>query len=228
MGWVIVVATYLVVATFYVRLAVHALRWWEAVRRTPAGPRRGLREGLRSGFGGALDVLLLRRLLVVNPVLWLGEWTLHAALTLVLLRHLRYFTEPAPPWVVWAQTPGWIAGFLLPVSLLYVFALRLLTKREKFSSPVNLLMLLDLAGIAATGLLLATRHRVDLAQVKSYALGIVAFSPAPPPADWLLALHLGLVLVLVLYVPSHVFTAPLSLLDARRRDVERDRVLHDA
>jgi nitrate reductase gamma subunit len=228
MGWVIVVATYVVAAVFYLRLGTHALRWLEAAWGEPAQPRRGLEDALRSGLAAVLDVLLLPRLFRVNPALWLGEWLFHASLLLVLLRHLRYFTEPVPAWVVGVQTPAWIGGFLLPAALLFVLAIRVLTKREKFSSPVNLLMLLDLVGIAVTGLLLATRHRVDLVQVKAYALGIVTFRPAPPPADWLLTAHLTLFLVLVLYIPSHVFTVPFSLFDARGRDRELDRVLHDA
>ena len=228
MGWVIVVATYLVAAAFYLRLGTHALRLWEASWRSPATPRRGTTGTLRSAAAALADVLLLRRLFVVNPALWLGEWTFHAAMTLVVLRHLRYFTNPVPPWVLGAQTPGWIAGFLLPAAVLYVLAVRVLTRREQYTSPANVLMLLDVLAIAATGLLLATRHRVDLVQVKVYALGIVTFRPAPPPSDWLLAAHLALVMALVLYVPSHVFTAPLTLLDARRRDLERARVLHDA
>jgi nitrate reductase gamma subunit len=226
-GTVVVVATYLVVAAFYLRLGTHALRWWEAARRAPAGPRRRRPDPSWSAAGGVLDVLLLRQLFRVNPALWLGEWVFHVSFLLVLVRHLRYFTNPVPAWIAGAQSTGWIAGFVLPAAVVYVLAIRLLTKRETFSSPANLLMLLDLLGIAVTGLLLATRHRVDLVQVKVYALGIVAFRPAPPPADWLLAAHLALVMALVLYVPSHVFTAPLSMLAARRRDRELHGVLHD-
>jgi len=228
MGTMIVVATYLVVAAFYLRLGTHALRLWEAARRAPTTTRPGGAEKLRSAGSALADVLLLRRLFVVNPALWLGEWVFHASLFLVLVRHLRYFMQQVPPWLVWAQTPGWMAGFLLPLAVLYVLAVRLLTRREQYSSPVNLLLLLDVLAIAATGLLLATRHRVDLVQVKAYALGTVTFRPAQPPADWLLTAHLALVMALVLYVPSHVFTAPLTLLDARQRDLERVRMLHDA
>lgn len=228
MGWVIVAATYAVVAAFYLRLGVHALRWGEAAWRAPAGPRRGLADALRSDLGAVFDVLSLRRLLAVNPLLWIGEWAFHASLALVVLRHLRYFTDPVPVWVRWAQTPGWIAGFALPAALLWVLGLRLLTRREKFSSPANLLMIVDLLATAVTGVLLATRHRVDLVQVKRYALGIVSLQPAAPPEDWLLVAHLAFVLALALYVPSHVFTAPLTLLSARRRDRELDRMLHDA
>ena len=223
-----VIATYLAVAALYLRLGVHALRWTEAALRAAPNPGRRAHSTLQALAGAALDVLLLRRLLAMNPLLWLGEWLFHASLLLVLIRHLRYFTEPVPPWIVQAQLPGWIAGFLLPIALLYVLAVRLLSRREPFSSRANLLALLDLLGLAGTGLLLATRHRVDLVQVKAYALGTVTLRPTPPPADPLLIAHLGLALALALYVPSHVFTAPLTLLEARRRDRDLQAMLHDA
>ena len=223
-----VIATYLAVAALYLRLGVHALRWTEAALRAAPNPGRRAHSTLQALAGAALDVLLLRRLLAMNPLLWLGEWLFHASLLLVLIRHLRYFTEPVPPWIVQAQLPGWIAGFLLPIALLYVLAVRLLSRREPFSSRANLLVLLDLLGLAGTGLLLATRHRVDLVQVKAYALGTVTLWPTPPPADPMLIAHLGLALALALYVPSHVFTAPLTLLEARRRDRDLQAMLHDA
>ena len=228
MGWLIVAATYAVIAGFYLRLAVHALRWWEAVRSSRRSGPRGVGASARDFAWAALDVVLLRRLLVVNPALWLGEWVFHASLFTVTLRHFRYFMNPVPAWVVWSQTPGWIAGFLLPAALAYILVIRLATGQEKFSSPVNLAMLADLLAIAATGLLMSTRYPIDLAAAKRFALGIVTLSPAPPPLGGLFLLHVGLVLALVLYVPSHVFTAPLVMLDARRRDLERRRVMHDA
>ena len=228
LGAAVVVATYVVIGVFYLRLGIHALRWAEAALRSGVAPGRPRGAPMRDLAGAAVDVLLLRRLFVANPLLWFGEWSFHVALLLVLLRHLRYFMEPVPAWVAWAQTPGWMAGFFLPAALLFVLLLRLLPGREPFSSRANLLLLLDLLGIAATGLALSTLHRVDLVQVKLYALGVVTFRPAPPPADWLLAAHVALVLALVASIPSHVFTAPLSMLDARRRDRELRGVLHDA
>jgi nitrate reductase gamma subunit len=145
-----------------------------------------------------------------------------------MLRHLRYFVNPVPAWVLWALTPGWIAGFLLPAAIGYILFVRLLTGNEKFSSTANLLLLLDILAIAVTGLLMSTRFRVDLVQVKLYALGIVTFHPAPPPQSPLLFVHLILVLILVASIPSHVFTAPLTMLDARRRALELRRIMHDA
>lgn len=228
MSWLIVVATYVVIVAFYVRLGLHALSWWEAVRRSPPPAPRGSGASARALVGAALDIVLLRRLFMVNPALWIGEWFFHATLFLVMLRHLRYFMNPIPAWVAWAQTPGWIAGFLLPAALLYILVIRLLAGQEKFSAPANLLLLVDVIAIAVTGLLMSTRYRADLTAVKLFALGIVTFAPAPPPLGALFLCHLGLVLALLLYVPSHVFTAPLVMLDARGRELELRRVLHDA
>lgn len=226
-GWLMVVATYAVVVALYVRLVLHALTWWEAAGRFPRAQRQGVSAAVLGVAGAALDIVLLRRLLMVNPALWVGEWLFHASLLTVVLRHLRYFMNPVPDLVVWAQTPGWIAGFLLPVALGYILVVRLLTGQEKFTSTANLLMLLDILAIGVTGLLLSTRYRVDLSAVKLFALGIVTFSPSPPPPSPLFVAHLALVLALVLYVPSHVLTAPLVMLDSRRREIELHRVLHD-
>jgi len=228
MGWLIVAATYAVIAAFYVRLGLHALSWWEAGRRSPPSAPRGIGASARAFVGAAVDIVLLRRLLIVNPALWIGEWVFHAALFVIILRHLRYFMNPVPAWVVWAQMPGWIASFLLPGALLYILAIRLLAGQEKFSSSANLLMLVDVLAIAVTGLLMSTRYQVDLAAVKLFALGIVTFTPAPPPLSILFLGHLGFVLALLLYVPSHVFTAPLVMMDAQSRDRELRQVLHDA
>jgi nitrate reductase gamma subunit len=228
MGWLIVVATYAVIVAFYVRLALHALTWLEAVLRSPPGRQRGAASIAKSFVSACIDVVLLRRLLMVNPALWIGEWVFHASLLLIMLRHLRYFMNPVPAWVVWAQTPGWIAGFVLPGAILYILGIRLLTRQEKFSSKANLAMLLDVLAIAVAGLLMSTRYRADLAAVKSFTLGILTFAPSPPPLGLLFVLHLGLALALLLYVPSHVFAAPLTILAARRRDLELRRVMHDA
>ena len=228
LGAGVVAATYIVIAAFYLRLAVHALRWFEAARHSPPSRSRGLAVSARAFAAATADLVFLRRLFLVNPALWAGEWAFHASLFMIILRHLRYFVNPVPAWVAWGQTPGWIAGFLLPAALLYILAIRLLTGQEKFSSTANLLMLLDVLAIGLTGLLLSTRSRVDVVAAKLFALGIVTFNPSPPPPSLLFVVHLALVLALVLYVPSHVFTAPLVLLDARGRELELQRVLHDA
>jgi nitrate reductase gamma subunit len=46
----------------------------------------------------------------------------HGALLLVLLRHLRYFTEPVWFWVGWVQPFGLYAGFAMVAGLAGLWA----------------------------------------------------------------------------------------------------------
>ena len=56
MGWLIVAATYAVIVAFYLRLGLHALSWWEAVRRFPPTAPRGIGAFARAFAGAAVEV----------------------------------------------------------------------------------------------------------------------------------------------------------------------------
>ena len=45
------------------------------------------------------EVVLFESLFKANKWIWIFGWMFHSALLLVLLRHLRYFTEPVWSWV---------------------------------------------------------------------------------------------------------------------------------
>jgi len=97
------------------------------------------------------DVVLFWRLLKANPTLWFGEYVFHVTFLLVTLRHLRYFMDPVPAWVWDLQLPGLIAGYVLPVSLVYILIVRSCSEREKYSSPANMLLLALLLAISGMG-----------------------------------------------------------------------------
>ena len=83
-----------------------------------------------------------------------GDARVYARLEdLVALRHLRYFLDPVPAWVWGLQLPGLIAGYVLPVSLVYILAVRIFSEREKYSSPANVLLLALLLAISGIGVL---------------------------------------------------------------------------
>jgi hypothetical protein len=67
----------------------------------------------------------------------------------------------------------------------------------------------------------------NLVDVKYFVLGLLSLVPAPLPAGVLFPLHLVLVLVLVALVPSHIVTAPLVMLEARRRELGLPQVIHE-
>jgi nitrate reductase gamma subunit len=173
-----------------------------------------------------VDVALFGRLMKVNPVLWLGEWVFHASLLLVLLRHLRFFLEPVPEWVWSVQTPGLIAGYVLPFSLVYILVIRLLTKREKYAAPANVFLLGLVLIISTLGVVMSAWFTPAM-DVKMFVLGILCLKPAALPDDGLFLAHFCLVLVLIPFLPTHIFTAPFVMMEARRREQALRLVMHE-
>jgi nitrate reductase gamma subunit len=227
MGTIIIIAAYGVYAAFWIRFFLHTLAWWRgrAEDRVAVLPRRPSK--LKTWALTLRDVVLFWRLLKVNPALWVGEYLFHATFLLVALRHLRYFLEPVPQWVWGLQVPGLIAGYVLPFSLVYILVVRFFSEREKYSSPANVLLLALMLAISSIGVLMHAFFTPDLADVKYFMLGLLSLAPGLLPAGVLFPLHLVLVLMLVALVPSHIVTAPLVMLEARRRELGLPRVMHE-
>ena len=107
---------------------------------------------------------MFESLFKANKWIWLFGWVFHAALLLVLLRHLRYFTHPVWEWVALIQPFGVYAGFAMVAGLLGLWARRFLVPRIRYiSAPSDHLMLTLLIGIGGSGLLMKyvarNRHR---------------------------------------------------------------------
>lgn len=227
MGTIIIIAVYSVYAAFWIRFFLHTLAWWRARTKDPVAvlPRR--LPTLTTWLLTVRDVILFWRLLKVNPALWFGEYLFHTTFVLVSLRHMRYFLDPVPPWVGDLQLPGLVAGYVLPVSLVYILAVRFFSDREKYSSPANILLLALILSISSIGVLMHAFFKPDLVEVKYFTLGLLSLAPVPLPAGVLFPMHLVLVLALVALVPTHIVTAPLVMLEARRRDLGLPQVMHE-
>ena len=157
-----------------------------------------------------LEVTLFRTLFRSNKWIWLFGWMFHVALLVVLLRHLRYFTEPVWAWVALIQPFGLYAGFALLAGLAGLWARRVLVDRVRYiSSPSDHLMLALLAAIAASGLAMKYLTHTDIVALKAFFLGLMAFQWQPLPADPLLLVHLALVAGLMIVFPlSKLLHAP--------------------
>jgi nitrate reductase gamma subunit len=157
-----------------------------------------------------LEVTLFRSLFRANKWIWLFGWLFHAALLAVLLRHLRYFTEPVWTWVALIQPVGLYAGFAMLAGLAGLWARRFLVDRVRYiSSPSDHLMLALLAAIAASGLAMKYLAHTDIVALKAFFLGLMAFDWQPLPADPVLLLHLALVATLMIVFPvSKLLHAP--------------------
>jgi nitrate reductase gamma subunit len=156
------------------------------------------------------EVTLFRQLFRSSKWTWLFGWMFHVALALVLLRHLRYFTEPVWFWVELVQPFGLYAAFAMLAGLAGLWARRVLVDRVRYiSSPSDHLMLALLAAIAASGLAMKYVAHTDIVALKAFFLGLMAFDWQPLPADPALLVHLTLVATLMIVFPvSKLLHAP--------------------
>jgi nitrate reductase gamma subunit len=226
-GLILFVAAYCAYAAFLCRVTGNVVMWARAARRLdgrlPTPP-----PSARLYAGAAADIVLFLRLLRSNGFLWLGSWTFHAALLLVVLRHARYVLEPVPDVIARLQTLGAIAGYVLPVSIGYLILLRSAGRERyvsRYVSRYNFGLLGLLFAISVSGLAMRTLVRPDLVDVKEFVLGILTFRLQALPGSILFAFHFLLVLLLLPLLPSHIVSAPLVLFDARRREEQVKHVM---
>jgi nitrate reductase gamma subunit len=171
------------------------------------------------------EVVLFESLYKATLWTWLFGWVFHAALALVLVRHLRYFTDPVWGWVALAQPFGVYAGFAMLAGLAGLWARRFLVDRVRYiSTPSDHLMLALLVAIAASGLAMKYVAHTDVVAVKSFFLGLFVFQVRDLPADPVLAVHLALVAALMLVFPfSKLLHAPGLFFSPSRNQVDDPR-----
>jgi len=179
--------------------------------------------------GAALRVLrevtVFESLYKSNKWIWLFGWVFHAALVLVLFRHLRYFMQPVWVPVQLVQPFGIYAGFAMAAALLALWVRRIAMARMRYiSDAFDHLILLLLITIGATGLLMKFVARTDIVAVKGFFLGLMAFDPQPLPADPILLTHLALVAVLMAVFPfSKMLHAPGVFFSPARNQADNPR-----
>ena len=171
------------------------------------------------------EVTLFNSLFKSNKWIWLFGWVFHAALLFVLLRHLRYFTDPVWSWVALIQPLGAYAAFAMVAGLAGLWARRFLVDRVRYiSSPSDHLMLALLIAIGLTGLGMKYVAHTDIVAVKAFFLGLMYFDWQPLPDDLLLNLHLLLVALLMIVFPfSKLLHAPGVFFSPTRNQIDNPR-----
>jgi len=156
------------------------------------------------------EVFLFAITLKSNQAIWLFGWLFHGALLVVLLRHLRYTTEPVWSWIVWLQPFGVYAGMLMMFALGGLWLRRIVVERMRYiSSPSDHLMLALLMLITGSGLMMKYVAHTDIVAAKSFFLGLMYFDIQPMPLDIMFMLHLLLVsLLMVIFPLSKLLHAP--------------------
>lgn len=173
------------------------------------------------------DILFLSRLFRINSALWFGEWIFHTAFVIVLLWHARFIMDPVPAWVAALQRPAIVSSYLLPASLIYIFVLKYMAEKKQYFSSYNFSLVILLFLISLTGMLMKLIVRPDIIQIKYYMINLLSLHITPAPESMLFIIHLVLVLVFLLLVPTHIFAAPYTLLQSRKREQEFKLVIHE-
>jgi nitrate reductase gamma subunit len=145
--------------------------------------------------------------------LWLGALAFHYAFFAVVVRHLRFFTEPVPWFVKLVETldgffqiglPGiFISGFVLAAAVVFLVVRRVMAYQVKYISlAADYFPLILIFAIALSGILMRYFSKVDVVSVKQLAMGLVTLRPSLPEGiGAIFYIHLFLVCVLLAYFP---------------------------
>ena len=171
------------------------------------------------------EITIFESLFKSNKWIWLFGWLFHFGLLLVLLRHLRYFTDPVWWWVALLQPFGKYAAFAMLFGLGGLLLRRIVVDRVRYiSAPSDYLMLLLIIGIGVTGALMTFVTHTDIVTLKTYLLGLMVFDIRTMPTDTILVIHLSLVILLMAIFPiSKLLHAPGVFFSPTRNQVDNPR-----
>ena len=189
----------------------------------PTTPAPTTRSGVV--YRMAKEVVVFESLFKANKWIWVFGWLFHFGLLLVLLRHLRYFTEPVWFWVNILQPFGKYASFMMVIGLAGLLARRFLVDRVRYiSTPSDYLMLVLILAIGLSGMLMTFVVHTDIVAIKTFFMGLMYFDVQPVPADPILLIHLALVAFLMLIFPiSKLLHAPGVFFSPTRNQVDNPR-----
>ena len=148
-----------------------------------------------------------------SKFLWLGALAFHWSFLFIFLRHLRFFTEPVPHWVLLLDKVDsffqigapilYVTDVVIVVTLLYLLRRRLVDPQVRYISLLaDYFALFLILGLALSGIWMRYFTRVDIVAIKQLAIGLVTFSPiVPKEVGPLFFVHLILLSTLAAYIP---------------------------
>lgn len=191
--------------------------------KIPTTPAPLTKSGVAFRLGR--EVVVFESLFKSNKPLWIFAVLFHFGLAVVLARHLRYFQDPVWLPVQLVQPFGLYGGLAMMGGLALLALRRAVVARIAFiTGPSDWLMLALLLGIGASGLGMKLVAHTDIIAVKAFFLGLMSFEVRPLPADPALAVHLGLVALLMIVFPfSKLLHAPGVFFSPTRNQVDDSR-----
>jgi nitrate reductase gamma subunit len=178
------------------RMALEVLTFRSLFRNT----KMELHGGSRLAFGSA-------------KWLWLGGLVFHYSFLIIVIRHMRFFTQPVPGAITGVELMDsilqvgaptlYITNILIVAAATYLLLRRLILPNLRYISlPADYFPLFLILGIAISGIFMRYFVKVDLPEVKLLVMGLVTFNPViPETLGAIFYIHLFLVSVFLIYFP---------------------------
>ena len=154
--------------------------------------------------------------------LWLGSLAFHWSFLTVIIRHLRFFTEPVPFLIQllekmdgffrieilydvykWGLPGVYLSGIVLLSAVTYLFLRRVFIPNVRYISlAADFFPLFLIFGIALTGILMRYFTKVNIVEIKEFAMGLITFHfTIPEGVGGVFYVHLFFVSILLAYFP---------------------------
>jgi len=204
-----------------VRMAFEVLLFRSLFRNTKAE----LREGPNLTYGS-------------TKWLWLGGLAFHWTFLIILLRHLRLFTEPIPYFVTLLESLDgffqvaapvlYLSDIIFLIAVSYLFLRRVIIPQVRYISlAADYFPLFLILSIGLSGVLMRYFYKVDIVGVKQLTMGLISLNPKiPEGVGVIFYIHLFLVSALFAYFPmsklmhmAGVFLSPTRNLANNNRAV---------
>ena len=191
--------------------------------KIPVSPAPRTKKGV--WFRMFKEVAFFQSLFKSNKWIWIFAVLFHAGMLLVVLRHIRYFTQPVWWWVELIQPIGVYASFAMLIGLGGLLLRRIVVPRVRYiSNPSDYLMLILFLGIVITGMMMKFVMGTDVLMVKQFFLGLMRFQILELPMQPGVLIHLALVAILMIIFPiSKLLHAPGVFFAPSRTQVDNAR-----
>ncbi|MFH0933392.1 MAG: sulfate reduction electron transfer complex DsrMKJOP subunit DsrM [Nitrospirota bacterium] len=150
--------------------------------------------------------------------LWMAGLAFHWTFLIILLRHLRFFTDPILPFVKLLESLDsffqvgapllYLTDVIFLLAVTYLFLRRVFIPQMRYISlPADYFPLFLIFGIGATGVLMRYFFKVNVVGVKELTMGLVTFSlKIPEGIGVMFYIHLFLVSTLFACFPFSKLT----------------------
>ncbi|WP_462324753.1 sulfate reduction electron transfer complex DsrMKJOP subunit DsrM [Desulfoplanes sp.] len=170
--------------------------------------------------------------------LWLGALAFHYSFLIIVIRHMRFFTEPVPGLVsVFDAVDGvlqlgaptfYLTDAIFMLAIVYLLIRRLVVPHMRFISLVaDFFPLLLILSIGGTGIAMRYFIKTDVVAIKELTMNLVQLHPVIPEGIGVIFyVHLFLVCTLLVYFPlsklmhmGGVFMSPTRNMASNNRAV---------